>query len=94
MKVRYTVRALQELTEAKDYLLERSPQAARRLASRVDQAVATISERPGAGRRGLVEGTFEVVLTNTRYILIYRLQGDDIEILSLFHTARDLGAKP
>jgi plasmid stabilization system protein ParE len=44
--------------------------------------------QPQLGRVGRVEGTRELVLTGTHYILPYRLNGQKIQILAVFHTSR------
>ena len=45
------------------------------------------SSHPGMGRAGRVPGTRELVL-HENYIAIYRVRGDDVEILRLHHAAR------
>jgi addiction module RelE/StbE family toxin len=52
-------------------------------------AVTKLQAHPGMGRAGRVPGTRELVL-HKNYIAIYRVRGDDIEILRLHHAARNL----
>jgi toxin ParE1/3/4 len=40
------------------------------------------------GRLGRVEGTRELVIANTPYILIYRINLESVEILRVFHTSK------
>jgi plasmid stabilization system protein ParE len=55
----------------------------------LQDAVAKLQLHPGMGRAGRVVGTRELVL-HKNYIAIYRMRGDDVEILRLHHTARIL----
>ena len=42
------------------------------------------------GRAGRVPGTREFVALNTRYLVPYRVGGETVEILRVFHTSRRL----
>jgi len=44
-----------------------------------------LAEHPELGRLGRVRGTRELVVTGTRYLLIYRVKGDEIQILRVLH---------
>ena len=52
-------------------------------------AIAKLQAHPGIGRAGRVPGTRELVL-HKNYIAIYRVRGNDVEILRLHHVARNL----
>ena len=51
--------------------------------------VTKLQAHPGMGRAGRVPGTRELVL-HKNYIAIYRVRGDDVEILRLHHADRNL----
>ena len=57
---------------------------------RVMQAVALLEEQPGLGRPGRVPGTRELLVPRTRYLVPYRVRGQTIEILRVFHMSRSL----
>jgi plasmid stabilization system protein ParE len=44
---------------------------------------------PSMGRTGRVASTRELALPGTAYLIIYRQNGDGIEILRVLHGARD-----
>lgn len=58
--------------------------------ARVLSAVAQLVEQPGLGRPGRLSGTRERVVAKTRTIVPYRVRGDAIAILRVFHTSRRL----
>ena len=51
-------------------------------------AAETLRELPNRSRPGRVPGTRELVLQNLPFILPYRVKGGCIQVLRVFHTAR------
>jgi len=47
-----------------------------------------LPENPQIGRPGRVPGTREMIIPKTPYIVPYRLQGNAIQILRIYHGAR------
>lgn len=45
-------------------------------------------DHPGMGRPGRIEGTRELVVSRFPFVIAYRVQGDEIPILAVIHTAR------
>lgn len=90
MRVRWLRKALRNLDDEANFIAADSPQAAQLVVQRVLDAVAMLPEQPGMGRPGQVPGTRELVVLKTRYIVPYRVRGQTIEILRVFHTSRRL----
>lgn len=88
MRVRWLRKALRNLDEEATYVAADDPAAARLVVRRVLDAVAQLQEQPGIGRPGRVPGTRELVVLKTRYLVPYRVRGDVVEILRVFHTSR------
>ena len=88
MKIVWTEPALQDLREIFEYISEEKPNAARALLVEIKERVITLQDNPQLGRVGRVDGTRELVLTGTQYILPYRVKDRQIQILAVFHTAR------
>jgi len=88
MRIRWLRKALRNLDEEATYIAADDPNAARLVIRRIFEAVDQLADQPGAGRPGRVPGTRELVVRNTRYILPYRVRGDTVEILRVFHTSR------
>ena len=90
MRVRWLRTALRNLDQEADFIAAEDPAAAGQVVHRILDAVALLSTHPGLGRPGRVVGTRELVVPNTRYVIPYRVQRDEIVILRVFHTSRRL----
>jgi plasmid stabilization system protein ParE len=90
MRVRWLRKALRNLDAEASYIATDDPAAARLVVARVLAAVATLADQPGLGRPGRVPATRELVVRKTRYIVPYRVRGETIEILRVFHASRRL----
>ena len=88
MQVSWLRPALRNLDDEASYIAHDSPQAARLVVQRVLTAVALLAEQPGLGRPGRVPGTRELLVPKTRYIVPYRVRGQVVEVLRVFHTSR------
>jgi toxin ParE1/3/4 len=90
MRVRWLQQALRNLDDQARYVAADNPAAAALVVKRVLEAVAQLQEQPGLGRPGRVPGTRELVVPRTRYLVPYRVRGQVVEVLRVFHTSRRL----
>ena len=90
MQTKWLRTALRNLDEEIAFIAAEDPQAARRTASRILEAIALLETQPGLGRPGRVAGTRELVIVDSRYLIPYRVSHQTIEILWVFHTSRSL----
>ena len=81
-------KALRNLDDEATFIAVDDETAVRLVVSRVLTAVAQLQEQPAMERPGRVPGTRELVVLNTRYIVPYRVQAGEIQILRVFHTSR------
>lgn len=88
MKIVWTEPARQDLRAIFEYLAEDNPKAARALLTEIKVRVGVLVNQPQLGRAGRVEGTRELILAGTSYILPYRLKDQQIQILAVFHMSR------
>jgi toxin ParE1/3/4 len=88
VRVRWLRVALANLLEAAEYLERENPTAATASLERIVKAVYRLEHYPGIGRAGRIEGTRELVVAGTPYVIPYRVRGNVIEILRVFHSAR------
>jgi toxin ParE1/3/4 len=92
MQIKWLSKALQNLNDEADYIAQDDPAAAQLVVRRVFDAVNRLSANPALGHVGRIHGTRELVVSNTRYIVPYRVrpQLNRIEILRVFHSSRRL----
>jgi toxin ParE1/3/4 len=88
LRTRWTRPALADLEAIGDFVARDNPGAARRLIARIAAAVETLGEHPQLGTPGRITGTRELVVAETPYIVPYRVRGEVVEILAVFHGAR------
>ena len=87
MPVRFSSEALADLSDIRNYIGDRNPAAASRVAIQLVAACDALEHLPERGRPGLVEGTREITLI-WPYVIVYRLQADDVEIVRIWHGAQ------
>jgi toxin ParE1/3/4 len=80
--------AIDDLAALRAYIEQDDPAAAQRAALHILQNVETLLPKsPEMGRPGRVPGTRELVIPRTPFIVPYRLAGNTIQILRVFHGA-------
>jgi toxin ParE1/3/4 len=85
MRVVWSHRAVQHLIHLRQHIAHESPSAAASIAQRILDGVALLSEHPTVGRPGRVAGTRELVVSQTPYIIPYRVRGETLAIIGVFH---------
>ncbi|CAG1017793.1 hypothetical protein BURC_02488 [Burkholderiaceae bacterium] len=88
MQLKWLRTALRNLDEEATFIAADDPKAAQLVVGRILEAVAVLAEQPGIGRPGRVPGTRELVVAKTRYLVPYRVTGNTVEVLRVFHTSR------
>ena len=88
MKLRWTDGAVENLQSAYAYLEAENSRAAGDMVDRIVSAVETLGRFPQLGRAGRVEGTRELVVTGTPFVVGYRVNRDFVQILAVLHGAR------
>ena len=87
MKINWLDFAVQDLNAVETYIAKDKPSAAIKVVLRIIEAVEILSDSPGIGRQGRIGGTKELVVSDTPYIVPYRVRKDTIEILRVLHGA-------
>jgi toxin ParE1/3/4 len=88
LEVRWLKRALASLEAEAEYIARGRPAAARRMVATIERSVELLAHHPALSGPGRVEGTRELVVPSTPYIIPYRVRGAWVEILRVFHGAR------
>ena len=89
MKLRWTSRAVADLDRIAAHIAADNPLAAQRLAVAIRSQVDRLPRFPFLGRPGALSDTRELIV-HRNYILTYRLHGDEVQVLQLWHVARNL----
>ena len=89
MKLRWLSAALVQLDRVYEYIAQENPEAARHVFVRIRKATERLKRFPQSGRAGHLQGTREIVVTGLPYVVVYRITGDTVEILRVFHTSQE-----
>jgi toxin ParE1/3/4 len=88
MQIKWLRRALRNLEQAYSYILKENPEAAQKVILRIQLVTSQLDNYPLMGRLGRIEGTRELVISSTPYIVIYRVKEESVEILRVLHTSK------
>jgi plasmid stabilization system protein ParE len=88
MKLQITLLASNHLLAAYDYLHTSSPAAAKSQLTHIFNAIDRLKQYPFSGRKGRIEGTRELVVPRTPFIVAYAVATDEVQILAVLHAAQ------
>jgi len=88
VRVEWLSLALADLNAEAEYIARDNPTAAERIVDDIFAATDLLASFPAMGRPGRVMGTRELVVSNTPYIVPYRVRGRVVEIIRVLHGAR------
>lgn len=94
MRVRLTSRAYGELQQISTYFADRSPATATSIFAVIERILSGLATTPYRGRATDVKDVRCIVVPRFPYKLFYRISGDTIEVLSIFHTSQDPDRQP
>ena len=89
MKLRWSQRALADLQRLADRMAaDDKPLAAQAFVESIANRVARLEEFPLLGRQGRLDDTREL-LVHKNYLVTYRLRADEVQLLQVWHVARE-----
>ena len=90
MRLRFTPRAIHDLSNIADYIRERSPAASRRVRTSVLASLQKLLMFPSLGRPQTTEGVRKLVTQRYSYLVYYTIDvtADEIVVLSVKHPAQ------
>jgi toxin ParE1/3/4 len=88
LPVRLSPRFLAEFKHQIAWIGERNFRAAQGAEARVRVALRRLGRFPELGRQGRVDGTRELSVPRTRFIIAYRVRSGVVEIAALVHDAQ------
>lgn len=84
----WSAASLARLQEIRAFGALDKPQAAQRLATRIVAVVESLRQHPCLGRAGANPSVRELVIGGTPYIVLYRVSGNRVTILTVWHGAQ------
>ncbi len=90
MRVRWLRKAIKNLDAEADYVAEENTTAAAEMFVFVKAQADALADFPAAGRPGRVPNTRELVIDRYPFVVPYRVVGDELHVLRVFHTRRKL----
>ena len=88
MHVKWLRVAKNNLDTEVEYIAQEDYGTAIQIYAYIMERVLGLAQHPHAGRQGRVFGTRELVIDRYPYIIPYRVKGEALEILRVFHTSR------
>jgi toxin ParE1/3/4 len=88
MEIRWLKVARADLKSVHAYIAQDSEAAADRQILKISASLQPLLNFPEAGRSGRVEGTRELIVAGTPYIVVYRIRRKSIHVLAVLHGAR------
>ncbi len=85
MKLVWSPVARAQLLESFAYIAERDVGAAAQVFERITKRAESLMDFPELGPVGRLPDTRELRITGTRYVLVYRVRWEAIEILAVWH---------
>jgi len=91
MNVRFTLEALTHIAGIHSFIESRSPVAATRITARIFTEAERIEEFPQIGHVGAVAGTYEWIVADLPYIIVYEIDFEKtpVVIVGVFHGAQN-----
>jgi len=89
MEIIWRPSAVEDIEVARRYIAQFNPGAAARVFAAIRASVRTLADFPQRGRLGRVEGTRELVVPHTPYLIAYTVIGQQLVILAVLHHARE-----
>ena len=87
MRITWAPEAKRQIHEIWHYIALDDPQAADRMLTRLVTAVERLTHFPHLGKPGR-EGSRELVVAGTHFIVIYRVKGEEVKIGTVDHGAQ------
>jgi addiction module RelE/StbE family toxin len=88
MKLVYSARSLRHLRSIHAYIAQDNPAAADRVVERIRDATSRLVNFPYSGRPG-PKGTRLLSVPGAPYIVVHRVRGNEVTVLTILHTARN-----
>lgn len=89
LEVVWSPLARTRLHQIRTYIEKDKPEAAERMAIRIVAVVEALRFHPYLGRPATGEGLRELIIGGTPFIVLYRVRGKRIVIVTIWHAAQE-----
>lgn len=87
-RVRWRTRALEDLRGFNDWLATLERGDPRKTIGRIRAAAESLKRLGGVGRPSIERGVRELSVRNAPYVIVYKIDGDTVDILAVYHSAQ------
>ena len=87
-RLKFSPRALTDLADIREYIAKDSLASAKRVVGLVVATLSRLKLFPHSGRRGRIEGTYELIVPRVPFIVVYTIRKDTVEVLAIVHVMR------
>jgi toxin ParE1/3/4 len=88
VRIEWLPEAARNLTAQLGWVAEHDAWAAIDMGDAIHAAVRRLASHPAFGRPGRVDGTRELVVVGTPYVVVYRIEASAVVILRVLHGAQ------
>ena len=89
MEIIWQPSATEDLENARHYIAQVNPTAATRIFDTIRAVVRGLAGSPLSGHPGRAEGTREMVVPHTPYLIVYAVIDDNLVVLAVPHHSQD-----
>jgi toxin ParE1/3/4 len=89
MKLHLFARAKRDLDEAFAYIEQDDPESAKKVARLLVKSINLLAENSLIGRPSAHKGTREWSVPGLPYVIPYRVKGQTVQIIRIYHTSRN-----
>ena len=88
MQIKWEEDAISDLINLRNHIQQENPTAAEKIAHKILNSIDTLIEHPLLGKAGRIHKTRELVITASKYSIIYKAEAENITILRVFHQSK------
>ena len=89
MRIVWLDDVITDLSALRCYIAQDSVRSANNVTKKIVATTTLLCEQPQIGRQGRIPHTRELVISDTPYIVPYRVKNQQVEILRVFHGAME-----
>lgn len=89
LNLNYTPEAIADLDAIHSYIADDDRNSADRVIARILQSLTILETHPLVGRKGRVEGTWELSIAGLPYVGVYTIPDDiHVDVIAIIHTSK------